>query len=129
MRASGKLQRERGWLMLTAESYQLGLFVYVGAALLALLAFNLWFLRGRSWGIRALLSLPLGTLLLTPALIEPGAQSMAPALIVLAFQFLQSGPDAAEHAMRPLLLFAGVAFGVGAVIALFDALRGRGREA
>lgn len=104
--------------MLTDESYQSAMWVYTGAAVLALLLFNFWMLRGRGLGLRFLLTLPLGALLLTPAYIAPGASTMAPAMVVLAFQWFSKGPEAAEHALNPLLLFTGVAFGVGVVLAL-----------
>ena len=113
--------------MLTEQGYTWGLAVYGAAALLALFFFNLWILRGRSAALRLILCLPLATLLLTPALIEPGAGSLAPALIVAAFQWLSQGPDAAEHALRPLGLFTAVAFAIGCICALLLILLRRGR--
>ncbi|MEM6483740.1 MAG: hypothetical protein AAF662_01970 [Pseudomonadota bacterium] len=103
--------------MLTEEGYQLGIAVYIGSALLALVLFNLWFLRNSSLRIRLLFSLPIAALLLTPALIEPGAKTLAPALVVAAFQFLNHGPEQgfemAQHATRPLGLFTGGALVLG----------------
>lgn len=103
--------------MLTEESYQFAVMVYCAAAVVAIGLFNLWMLRGQSLRLRLLLSLPLAAILLTPALIEPGAETLAPALIVAAFQFLthgaETGPEMAEHALKPLLLFTGVAVGIG----------------
>ncbi|MEO0435299.1 MAG: hypothetical protein AAF098_00155 [Pseudomonadota bacterium] len=103
--------------MLTEESYQLALWVYSGSAVVAIGLLNLWVLRGSSLRLRLLLSLPIAAVLLTPALIEPGADTLAPALIVAAFQFLthgaEAGPDMAEHALKPLLLFTGFAVVLG----------------
>lgn len=114
--------------MLTDEAYTWGLAIYIVSAVAALLLFNGWFLRGRSWATRLIFSLPLGALLITPALIEPGAETMAPALVVLAFQFLLNGLAAAEHAIRPLVLFTGVAFAAAVLLALVLALRSRRRS-
>lgn len=115
--------------MLTEEGYFAGLVIYAGAALLALLLFNLWFLRGRSAALRLLLSLPLAGLLLTPALIQPEADTFAPAVVVVAFQWLSQGPDAAAHALRPLVLFTGSALGLGILSAfLLIVLRRKPRE-
>ena len=106
--------------MLTESGYQGALLVYSLSALLALLLFNVWLLRGRSWALRLALTLPLAALLLTPAYIEPGAETLAPALIVAPFQWLSLGPEAAQHALSPLLLFTGVAVGFSV---LFGVLR------
>ncbi|MFK7831150.1 MAG: hypothetical protein AB8B57_15360 [Congregibacter sp.] len=114
--------------MLTEDGYFAGLMVYIGAALLALLLFNWWLLRGRSAALRLLLTLPLGALLLTPALIQPGADTFAPALIVVAFQWLSQGPEAAEHALRPLGLFTGSALALGVLCALVLILLRRGKQ-
>ena len=84
--------------MLTEGSYHGAIWVYVLSAISALVLFNLWILKERSWGLRLLLTLPLATLLLTPAYIEAGAKTLAPALIVLAFQWLSIGQEAAQHA-------------------------------
>lgn len=111
--------------MLTESAYQLALITYLLSAILALGLFNLWLLRGRSAALRLLLTLPLAALLLTPAYIQPGAGTLAPALIVLAFQWLSQGAEAAEHALRPLLLFTGVAAGAGVLLAGLLTLRSR----
>ncbi|MEM1402414.1 MAG: hypothetical protein AAGG55_03710 [Pseudomonadota bacterium] len=113
--------------MLTEGSYQGAIWVYVLSAIFALVLFNFWMLRERSWGLRTLLTLPLATLLLIPAYIEAGAETLAPALIVLAFQWLSAGQEAAEHALRPLLLFTAVALVPGVLWCLIALLFGRGR--
>lgn len=95
--------------MLTESSYHTALWVYALAALAALALFNLWFLPRLRWRLRAVLTLPVAALLLTPALIAPGADTWAPALIVAAFQWLNQGREAAAHALRPLALFTAAA--------------------
>lgn len=114
--------------MLTDEAYTWGLAIYIASAIAALLLFNWWFLRGRSWATRLIFSLPLGALLVTPALVEPGAETLAPALVVLGFQLLLNGFAAAEHAFRPLVLFTGVAFAAAVLLALVSVLRNRRRS-
>ncbi len=84
------------------QSYLLALAVYAGSALLALGALFYW-LR-RSWRPiwRWLLLLTGLALLLTPAYPYAGVDTLAPALVVAAFQLLTAGPEAAQHALRPL---------------------------
>lgn len=88
---------------MTETAYQLALGVYLGAALLALILFG-WWLR-RSWGPgrRCLLLLCGAALLLIPAYPHGDAETLAPALVVAAFQILTSGElQSAAHALRPL---------------------------
>lgn len=84
------------------QTYLIAMAVYAGSALLALGALFLW-LRA-SWPPvwRWLLLLTGLALLLTPAYPYQGVDTLAPALIVAAFQFLTAGPEAAQHALRPL---------------------------
>ena len=88
--------------MLSDESYQLALYVYLGSAGAILLCLAWWL--GRSWGagwtlVTVLLA---GAVLLTPAYPNTAADTMAPALVVAGFQLFTEGPEAAEHALRPL---------------------------
>ncbi|GAB3313919.1 hypothetical protein [Haliea atlantica] len=88
---------------MTAEAYPIALGAYLGSALLALVLFG-WWLRG-CWGPgrRCLLLLCGAALLLTPAFPHGGVDTLAPALVVAAFQFFTSGELAsATHALRPL---------------------------
>jgi hypothetical protein len=101
--------------MLTESAYRMALAVYLVSAILALGLLNLWILRAAHLGTRLWVSLPLATLLLTPAYIAVDAPTVAPALVVAVFQGFSQGAGAAEHATRPLLLFTAVAFGVGCV--------------
>jgi hypothetical protein len=115
--------------VLTDSGYFTALGVYLISAVLVLLLMNLWLLRGRGIALRVLISLPLAALLLTPAYIEPGAETFAPALIVTAFQWLAQGPEAADHAVRPLALFTGVSVAIAVCLAGMFVWRGRARQA
>ena len=95
--------------MLDENSYMTAMYVYIGAASLALLCL-LWWLR-RRWraGWLALFLLVSAALLLTPAYPQPGVSTMAPALVVAAFQILTDGVEAAAHALKPLAAMVIVA--------------------
>lgn len=88
---------------MTATAYQLALALYLGSALLALILFG-WWLRdcwGPAW--RCLLLLCGAALLLIPAFPHAEADTLAPALVVAAFQVFTSGElGPAAHALRPL---------------------------
>lgn len=114
--------------MLTESAYRMALAVYAVSAVLAIALINLWLLRTAHLGTRLWASLPLATLLLTPAYIAVDAETMAPALVVAVFQGFSQGAEAAEHATRPLLLFTAVAFGVGFVVFLLVLLVSRLRR-
>ena len=90
--------------MLSEESYHLALYVYLGAAGAILLLLAWWL--GRAWGATWALLAVLFTaaLLLTPAYPNAQVDTLAPAVVVAAFQFLTDGPEAAEHAIRPLAI-------------------------
>lgn len=111
--------------MLTESGYQGALIVYIGAALMALALFNVWFLPRASVGLRLLITLPLAALLLTPAYIDPEAATLAPAVVVTGFRWLSLGIDEAMHSLRPLLLFTGVSFVLGLTVFAVGALRRR----
>jgi len=106
--------------MLTESAYHMALGVYLVSALLALGLLNLWLRRATHPGTRLWISLPLATLLLTPAYIAADAETMAPALVVAVFQGFSQGAEAAQHATRPLLLFTAAAFGIGLVAFLLN---------
>ena len=100
--------------MLSEESYLTAIYVYTGAAAMLLLCLAWWL--GRSWraGWVALVVLLAAALLLTPAYPKEGVSTMAPALIVAAFQLFTEGYEASLHALRPL----GMACGLAVVLAL-----------
>lgn len=104
--------------MLDESSYITAIYVYVGAACLALLCL-LWWLR-RSWrpGWLALFILVSAALLLTPAYPQPGVSTMAPALVVAAFQMLTEGVEAAQHALKPLGVMVAVAIALALLLRL-----------
>jgi len=95
--------------MLSESSYLTAIYIYVGSASIMLLYLAWWL--GRHWrpGFVALVVLLLAALLLTPAYPKAGVETMAPALIVAVFQFATQGPDAAAHAIRPLVFMSAVA--------------------
>lgn len=111
--------------MLDDSSYLTAMYTYCGAACLAILCL-LWWLR-RSWrpAWLAFAALFAAALLLTPAYPQEGISTLAPALIVAAFQILTFGPEAAEHALRPLTFMLGLAV-VVALLLRFTVFRSRG---
>ena len=101
--------------MLTEESYLAAIYVYCGAAVLALLLL-VWWLRKNwrpAWLVFGFLSG--AALLLTPAYPQSGTDTLAPAAIVAGFQLLTDGLESAQHALRPLLFMLALA----AVLSLF----------
>jgi phosphoglycerol transferase MdoB-like AlkP superfamily enzyme len=121
-----------GWdrriTLLTEVSYHTAIYVYTGSALLALL-FMVWWLR-RSWGRgwRLLLLLAGAALLLTPAYPQEGVDTLAPALVVAAFQILTDGVDSAMHALRPLAAMLALAL-VLTLLLRFTLFRGSRKSA
>jgi len=99
--------------VLTEASYLTGLSIYLVTALGLLLFGNRWLIPGCSTGTRLLITLPLAALLLTPAYAQPGATTLAPAILAAAFGWLGGGLEGAEHALRPLILFTGIAIALG----------------
>ncbi len=95
--------------MLSEESYHIALYAYLGSAGVILLCLSWWL--GRSWGAgwTLLLVLLAAALLLTPAYPNAGADTLAPALVVAGFQLFTEGPEAAEHALKPLAVACLVA--------------------
>ena len=79
--------------MLTEASYHTAIYAYTGAALVALLSLVWWLRRSWSRAWRLLLLLAGAALLLTPAYPQEGVDTLAPALVVAAFQILTDGVD------------------------------------
>ena len=88
--------------MLSEESYQLALYVYLGSAGAIVLFLSWWLGRSLGAGWTLLLVSLAAALLLTPAYPNASADTFAPAIIVAGFQFFTEGPEAARHAFRPL---------------------------
>ena len=104
--------------MLTTGSYLLAMATYLAAGALALLLLAWWL---RRWPLLASwLCFSGAALLLLPAYPEPGMDTLAPALVVAAFQLGTAGAEAAMHALRPLgvaLLVAQVpGLGIGLLL-------------
>jgi hypothetical protein len=109
--------------LLTEASYHTAIYVYAGAALLALLLLVWWLRRSWSRGWRLFLLLAGSALLLTPAYPQQGVDTLAPALVVAGFQMFTEGVDNAMHALRPL----GAMLALATVLTLlirFTLLRG-----
>jgi hypothetical protein len=86
--------------MLTTGSYLLAMASYLAAGALALVLLAWWL---RRWPLLASwLCFSGAALLLLPAYPEPGMETLAPALVVAAFQLGTAGAEAAMHALRPL---------------------------
>ena len=104
--------------MLSESSYLAAIYTYIGAAS-TLLIYLAWILS-RYWraGWVALTVLLCAALLLTPAYPDAGVTTMAPALIVVAFEGLINGPEAAQHAIKPLGYMAGLALLVAILLRL-----------
>lgn len=104
--------------MLSESSYLTAIYIYLGAASV-LLIYLAWILS-RYWrgGLVALVVLLCAALLLTPAYPDPEISTMAPALVVAVFEGLINGPEAAQHAIKPLSYMAGLAFIIAILLKL-----------
>jgi hypothetical protein len=95
--------------VLSESSYLTAIYTYVGAAV-ALLIYLTWVLS-RYWGKAwvTLVVLICAALLLTPAHPDAEISTFAPALIVAVFEGLINGPEAAQHAIKPLTYLLALA--------------------
>lgn len=114
--------------MLSESSYLTAMYVYIGSALVILLYLCWWLARHWRPGWVALVVLLAAALLLTPAYPKEGVTTMAPALIVAAFQLVTDGLEGARHALRPLALTLAVAV-VLALLLRLTVFRRSGRRA
>ena len=115
--------------MLTESTYLLGLYLYLGAAG-TLVLYTAWW-SWRSWRPfwAALVVLIMAALLLTPAYPGPGVATLAPALIVAGFQLMTEGPEAAQHAIKPLVFLLAVGLTIALLLqALVFRTRGQARR-
>ena len=113
--------------MLSESSYMSALYVYIGAALATMLYLAWWLSRHWRPGTVTLFVLLAGALLLTPAYPKEGVDTLAPALIVAAFQLLTEGLEGAMHALRPLAFVCAVAV-VLALLLRISVFRNRGKK-
>ncbi|KZX60193.1 hypothetical protein A3709_12925 [Halioglobus sp. HI00S01] len=104
--------------MLTEESYMLAIYAYIGAAAMVALILAWWLLRRWPNFWTLLIVMLSAALLLTPAYPQPGVETMAPALIVAGFELLLNGPEAAQHAIKPLSIACAVALGAAVLLRL-----------
>jgi Na+/melibiose symporter-like transporter len=95
--------------VLNNSAYLQAIFIYVGSATVFIVYLGWWL--GRHWRASwvTLVVLLLAALLLTPAYPKSGVHTMAPALIVAAFQIMTAGVEGANHALRPLVFMSGAA--------------------
>jgi hypothetical protein len=97
--------------VLSDSSYLTAMYTYLGAASAVLVYLAL--ILGRNWQWRAgwvaLVVLIAAALLLTPAYPDANIKTLAPALVVAVFEGLINGPEAAQHAIRPLAYMLGLA--------------------
>lgn len=104
--------------MLSESSYLTAIYTYTGAACALILYLGWWLRRHWSWGWVALVVLLLAALMLTPAHPNADVPTFAPAFIVAVFEALTHGPEAAQHAIKPLAVMTGVALGLSVLLGL-----------
>jgi hypothetical protein len=95
--------------VLSESSYLTAIYSYTGAACAIMFIMALWLGRTwrASWAAFAVLSI--GALLLTPAFPNANVVTYAPALLVVVFEGLTHGPEAAAHAIKPLAVTTALA--------------------
>ncbi len=104
--------------MLTDSSYLTAICIYVGSAAIAIAYVGWWLSRHWRPSWVALVMLLMAALLLTPAYPKAGVQTMAPALIVVAFQFMTTGVQGAVDALRPVVFMSGGAIIVALLLGM-----------
>ncbi len=104
--------------MLNDNTYFTAICIYVGSAAAFIMYVGWWL--GRYWraGWVTLVVLLLAALLLTPAYPKAGVHTMAPALIVAAFQYMTAGAEGARHALRPLIFLSGAAIVIAGLLGM-----------
>jgi len=95
--------------VLNDSSYLMAMSIYLGAAGVLIVYVGWWLSRHWRAAWVTLVVLLLAALLLTPAYPKEGVQTMAPALVVAAFQTMAVGVKGAVHAVRPLVFMSGAA--------------------
>ena len=94
--------------MLSHSAYIYAITFYLSSGLVCLSIIFLLCRRYITKNLRLPFFLILLVIILTPAYPREGVDTMAPALVVLAFRAATLGLDSAHHAIRPLLY--GVSF-------------------
>jgi Na+/melibiose symporter-like transporter len=114
--------------VLNDSSYFTAICIYVGSAAILIMYIGWWL--GRHWraGWVTLVVLLLAALLLTPAYPKAGVDTMAPALIVAAFQYMTAGVEGARHALRPLAFMSGAAVVIALLLSITVFRRRRARR-
>ena len=104
--------------MLSESSYLTAIYWYTGASCIILIYMVWWLRRHWSSGAVALVVLLLAALMLTPAYPNPDVTTFAPALIVIVFEALINGPEAAQHALKPMGIMLGAAVALALLLRL-----------
>ena len=112
--------------MLSESSYHMAMAVYLGCGGLAVLLLAWWLIRRWPGFLSAFAVLLCAALALTPAYPSESVETLAPALVVAAFQIFTEGVASAQHAIRPLIA-TSVAALVLAILLRFTLLRPRRR--
>jgi Na+/melibiose symporter-like transporter len=115
--------------VLNDSSYFTAICIYVGSAAVLIMYIGWWLSRHWRASWVTLVVLLLAALLLTPAYPKAGVQTMAPALIVAAFQFMTAGVEGARHALRPLIFISGAAVIIALLLSITVFRRRRVRKA
>jgi Na+/melibiose symporter-like transporter len=115
--------------VLNESSYFTAICIYVGSAAVLIMYIGWWLSRHWRASWVTLVVLLLAALLLTPAYPKAGVQTMAPALIVAAFQFMTAGVEGARHALRPLIFMSGAAVIIALLLSITVFRRRRVRKA
>jgi len=109
--------------VLSDSSYLTAMYTYFGAASAFIVYLALILGRSKQWraGWVAVVVLIAAALMLTPAYPDADIQTFAPALVVAIFEGLINGPEAAQHAIRPLAFMLALALllSVGLKLTLF----------
>jgi len=102
--------------MLDEGSYTAAIYTYIGAACVVLVYMTWWLSRHWRAAWVSFTVLILSALLLTPASSAGQSASLAPAVIVAAFEGLMHGPEAALPALKPLMVMLGLAVGIALLL-------------
>ena len=91
---------------------------HLQAACVILLYMTWWLSRHWRGSWVAFSVLIIAALLLTPAHPNADITTYAPALVVAIFEILTNGPEAARHALKPLMFMAGLAVVLASLLRL-----------
>jgi hypothetical protein len=102
--------------VLTESSYLMAIYCYIGAAAVMLLYLLWWLPKHFSAAWTCLLLLLAAVALLTPTYATQSGDTLAPAIIVAGFTFMNDGKEAAMPILLMLGKLCGAAFAATAVL-------------